>query len=65
MLAIELHRFLRGLLPVALVTLLDILHEGLTSAHGFDLPALLYRQRDKRETHQQSESNDGYAKVQE
>ncbi len=64
-LAIEPHRLLRGLLPVVLVSFLNLLHEGLKRAHGLDLPALLYGQRDKREPHQQCKGNDGYAEVEE
>ena len=51
-LAVEPHRFLRRLLPVVLVSLLNILHKGLERAHGLDLPALLYCQRDKHKPHQ-------------
>ena len=65
MLFVEPHGLLRGFLPVALVALLDILHQGLKRAHRLDLPALLYGQRDKREPHQQGKGDDGYAEVQE
>ena len=65
MLFIELHRLPRGLLPVVLVSLLDLLHQGLKRGHGLYLAALLHRQRDKRQSHQQGKGDDGYAEVQE
>ena len=38
---VELHRLLRSALPVPLVFLLDLLHQGLERTHPLDLAALL------------------------
>ena len=65
MLPVELHRFLRCLLPVVLIALLDVFHQGLQLSHRLDLPALLYSQRHERKADQQCKCDYGYSKIQE
>ena len=65
MLPVELHRFLRCLLPVVLIALLDVFHQGLQLSHRLDLPALFYSQRHERKADQQCKCDYGYSKIQE
>lgn len=50
-LAIETHRLLGSLLSVVLVSLLNLLHQGLELAHGLYLPALFDGQRHQGKAH--------------
>ena len=63
LLAVELHRFLGGALPIALVLVLDLLHHRLECAHRLDLATLLHCEWNHHDPHQQSEGNNRDAKV--
>lgn len=64
-LAVELHRLLRSALSVALVFLLDLLHQRLERAHRLDLATLLDSERDHHHPHKQGEGNDRDAEISE
>ena len=65
LLPVQLHRLLRGALPVALVAILNLLHLRLERAHRLYLAALLHRERHERQPNQQREGDDGYAEIEE
>ena len=65
LLTIQLHRLLGRALPVAFVLVLDLLHHGLESAHRLYLAALLHRERNHHDPHQQSKGDNRDAKVRE
>ena len=65
MLFIESHRFLRSLLPVVLIALLDVFHQGLQLGHRLDLSTLLDSQRHERKANQQCKCDNGYPEIQE
>ena len=62
---VQLHRLLRGALPVALVAILNLLHLRLQRAHRLYLAALLDRERHQRQPNEQREGDYRNAEVEE